>query len=264
MKILLLPIRILIIFLILLALGACFSYALFDGTTWFILIRNAFLLIISSLSVFFVLQKLKLISPTRIEHRIITYLILFLLFDPLLSWWIFLLLGATTELLQRLIRTPSGPLLNPGAFSGLLFSFIGYAPSWWGVSYAPRIALLGNNISVAMFLTLLCAGYVAYRYRKLSIILTALIVFSLSYLILFGVVPLFIIADGTLAFFLLIMTVEPKTSPVLKKEQYIYGGIIGILIALGLYVHFSEAYLGSLVVANLYHQRRFLKTFILN
>lgn len=262
MKAWFLPIRILALFLLLLTLGACFSLAELDSAIWFSLVRNLMLLAASSLSVFFILQKLSLASPTRIEHRVITYLILFLLFDPLLPWWFFLVLGTATELLQRLVRTSFGPLLNPVAFSGLLFGFIGYSPSWWGVSYAPRIALFENNISIAVFLTLLFAGYVAYRYRKLAAVLTALIAFSGAYLILFETVPFFMITEGTLIFFLLIMAIEPKTSPILRDEQYIYGGIIGVLLALGLYVHFAETYLSSLVIANLYHQRRFLKTFI--
>jgi len=258
MKIPLLPIQTLVIFLISLTVGACLSQSGYDSQSWFILSRNFILLTISSFVLYFLCQKIGLTTPTRLEHRIITLLILFLLFDPQTPWWIFLFLGGTTELLQRLFRTPSGPLFNPVASSGLLFSFFNYVPSWWGVSYAPRLFLFENDVSIAMFLTLILGGYVAYRYRKLAIVLAALIAFAVSSFMLFGTIPLFVIVEGTLAFFLLVMAVEPKTSPILRNEQYIYGGIVGILISIGPYTRFPETYLSALIFANLYTHRKFI------
>jgi Na+-translocating ferredoxin:NAD+ oxidoreductase RnfD subunit len=262
MKSKLLPIHILIIFLGLLALGACFSLSGSQNTLWFTFIRNLFFLSASSYAIFFLLEKSRLALPSRLEHRAITILILFLLFDPLSPWWIFVALGILTELLQRLVRTKLGPLFNPVAASGLLLSIAGFAPSWWGVSFAPRFPVLGNDVSVAMILTLLCAGYVAYRYHKFPIAFAALGAFLLSYFILFGMAPVFIIAEGTLLFFLLVMAVEPKTSPILTQEQYIFGGIIGVALTLGLSFHSPEAYLGAIIVGNLYHKRDFLKTLV--
>src|SRR3989338_7140170 len=174
MGILFLPIRFLVIFLVLLALGACFSFGSSDSAAWLILARNLVLLTASSYTLYFFCQKFRLTAPTRLEHRIITLLILFLLFDPQLPWWIFLVLGGATELLQRLIRTSSEPIFNPAALGGLALSFFGFAPSWWGVNYAPHFLLFGYDISIAMFLTLPFAGYVAYSYRKLAIVLAAL------------------------------------------------------------------------------------------
>src|SRR3990167_7417720 len=101
MKIPFLPIQTLVIFLISLTVGACLSQSGYDSQSWFILSRNFILLTISNFVLYF----------------------LFLLFDPQTPWWIFLFLGGTTELLQRLFRTPSGPLFNTVASSGLLFSF---------------------------------------------------------------------------------------------------------------------------------------------
>ena len=261
MKINILPINLLVIFLSFLALTACFSLSGFDLLAWTVHTRNAAALALAGLFTHTVLVNFRAVSPFRFIDRAISYLILFLLFDPLSQWWIFPLLGAVTELCQTLMRSTAGPFFNPAGLTGLLFSLTGVVPDWWGVSFAPRINLITDGMSIVAPFTLLIAGYVAYRYHKLGISFSALVTFSLSYRLLFGQIPLFITLEGTLLFFLLIMVIEPKTSPVANSEQYFYGGLIGLLISIGIYFGFVEVYLIALFLANLFHRRHSLQKF---
>lgn len=263
MKAWLLPIRILLLFLIALSLFASFSWSEGEVSTWIVLLRNVAGILVAQHVTAWVLGKVELASPTRWEHRIITGLILFLLFDDSLSWWIFPVVGAVTELLQRLIRIPGGPLFNPAALGALVMSVFGYYPSWWGTSFEPRFMFPAldeqNGISLAAILTLIVAGYVAYKYKKLPVSIALIAAFSLCYYFIIGFNPLFLVLEGTLLFFALVMASEPKTSPNLSKEQYIFGLIVGLLIPIGIHFQFPEAFLGALLVGNLYTGRRFFK-----
>lgn len=259
MKQWLLPINILIIFLMLLAFAASFSWSGVDPSSWLIHGRNIALLVLTGFTTRFLIRRL--IDPNalfRLEHRIITVLILFLLFDPTSPWWIFPLVRLVTELAQYFIRTPDSPIFNPAALGAILVSFFGVLPSWWGTNQPPRFGLLGEEVSLFAFLTLLGAGYVIYRYRKLPLCITALFSFLLSYLVLIGTSPLYIALEGTLLFFLLVMVPEPKTSPVRIKDQIIYGIFVGTLVTVGLFFRFAESFLTALLIGNLYTHRKFL------
>jgi Na+-translocating ferredoxin:NAD+ oxidoreductase RnfD subunit len=63
--------------------------------------------------------------------------------------------------------------------------------------------------------------------------------------------PLFILVEGTLLFFLLVMAIEPKTSPILPKQQYIFGAVLGLLVVAGLKFGAVEPYAAALLVCNL-------------
>ncbi|MFZ2299642.1 MAG: hypothetical protein WAW00_00730 [Candidatus Moraniibacteriota bacterium] len=247
-----LPIRILIIFLILLAISAIFAWSGLDGIAWLKHIRNFAAIFLSGSILSLILAKSVHTDPARTEHRVITSLILFLLFDPIFPWWAFLALGASTEALQRLIRTRSGPMFNPAALTAFVFGIAGFHPAWWGVDFPPSIPLLSGNVSIALLLTAPFAGYVAYRYRKLPIVVTTIVVFITAYLVIFGAAPTAFLMEGAFVFFLLVMAIEPKTSPVIVRDQCIYGAIIGLGIPLGMYLGATDALLMSLLVANLY------------
>ncbi len=259
MKKTLLPIHILILFLTLLTLWSTVTWNGLDPQAWLLTLRN---LVALSLMGFGVRLGIRtLIDPTyttRPEHRMISTLILFLLFDALTPWWVFLILGAATELSQYFIRTPMGPLFNPAALGALLVSLFGFLPSWWGVNPAPRFSLLGVEISVLAWIMALGAGYVIYKYRKLTIIWSALASFALGYTVLFQVNPSYFLLEGTLIFFITVMVCEPKTSPVLKRDQILYGVLVGALVPLGLYAQFLEASLIALLLGNLYTGRHFI------
>jgi|SRR6185369_11386092 len=257
MKKIFLPINILICALLILALGASYSWNGFDITLWGESFRNFIFIFFSGWFITFILVRLGLAAESRKENRIITSLILFLLFDAVAPWWIFILLGAVTDLMERLLRVPGGPLFNPAALGALFFSFFGYFPSWWGTNFSPRYSLMEGALSIATFVTIPFTFYVAYKYKKFWISLSALISFSIVYLLLFQKSPLFILLDGTLLFFLLVMAIEPKTTPIVTKDQLTFGLLIGVLIPLGMYFNWLEAYTLALLIGNLYTRRNF-------
>ena len=250
------PIRLLVIFLQVLALLATLFWSEFRLLESLQVLSKLILIYATLFATGTLLTRFGLPDSSRPEHRVITALILFLLFIPLLSWWVFVLLGVVTEIAQRFLRTPSGPLFNPAAMGTLIASFIGFTPDWWGTNFSPRFELFGETASIALFFTLPFAGYVAYRYRKHHLVVAALIAISIAYPLIIGQNPLFLIINGTLAFFLLVMAVEPKTSPALMKEQWVYGIILGLMFVFALKFHFIEAYVGALLVANLYQQHK--------
>lgn len=259
----LLPIHILILFLTFLALWASVTWNGTDVNAWLLSLRNLALLALSGFAVRFLIRSfIDPILSTRFEHRFISVVILFLLFDSLLPWWLFVALGIVTELSQYFLRTQMGPLFNPAALGGILISLFGFLPSWWGVNPPPRFLIGGIEVSILAWITALGAAYVVYRYRKLLIAGSAFLGIGLSYLFFFQANPAYLLLEGTLLFFILIMICEPKTSPVVRKEQIIYGALVGLLMPLGLYFHFIEASFIALLIGNLYTGRRFLATLL--
>jgi hypothetical protein len=247
------PVRLLSLFLFFLSIAATISWARLDVMTWFVCVRNALLIIGSGWLVYRALLPTKKIKPTRWEHRVITGLILFLLFDPLLPWYFFPIIGIVTEVAQRFIRVATGPIFNPASLGVFVMSFFGFLPGWWGASFSPRIPvpfLDINGISIASVFVVPIAGYIAHKYKKLPIAITAAAVFAVLYLIVYQSNPAIILLEGTLAFFLLVMAVEPKTSPVIFKEQLAFGTVICLFIILGIHFGMFDPYVFALLVAN--------------
>ncbi|MEO8581104.1 MAG: RnfABCDGE type electron transport complex subunit D [Patescibacteria group bacterium] len=260
----LLPIKILILYLILLMLIGSLSQAGLSLSVWFTQFRNFALVLGGAQAVYSLLLFLKKTKPTIFDHRLITCAILFLLFYSDNPWYFFFGLGVSVELLQRFIRLPTGPVVNPAGFVVLIATLMGYYPVWWGASFAPRTPLSFGGISVAVLFTIPFGLYVAYKYRKLKIIFSLLLAFALSYLFISQHSPLFIITEGTFLFFALVMAIEPKTSPVIRNEQIVYGVTLGILVTLANIINFPETFVGPLVLCNIifnmYRNRKFLAT----
>jgi hypothetical protein len=245
------PIRILLLYLVVLAIGASLSSNGLDVIFWVTQFFHFGLLFGSGWVTYQVLLKTKLGKPTRLENHLITALILFLLFDPTIVWYGFVFLGVATEAVQRLVRVPTGPLLNPAAVGAALATFLGFYPFWWGVSFAPRLMLFEGGMSVALLLTLPVAGYVAHKYKKLPIVAATLVTFIITYLLVLKMSPVFVLFEGTLTFFLLVMAIEPKTSPALRNQQLAYGGLLGFLTVMSIKWHWLEPYSMALIVVNL-------------
>jgi hypothetical protein len=245
------PIRILVVFLALLTIAASVSWAGTQTSMWLQLVLNLVLLLGSSWGTFMVLEKFGLAKATRWEHRVITALILFLLFDSSLAWYVFVFLGVISEATQRLIRLPTGPVFNPAAVTAALATLLGWYPGWWGVSFAPRLMIFGPGLSIATFVTVPVATYVAWKYKKLPIMGIAAVSFGVLYGLFARINPAFMLLEGTLAFFLLVMAVEPKTSPVLLKEQLIFGGALGGLMAIAIFLAWPEPNCMPLLICNL-------------
>lgn len=254
------PIRVLLVYLIVLSIIATISWGWYDTRELGSAALSAILLLTGYNLIHQILWRRNLIQKTRWEHQIITCLILFLLYEPGLPWYAYLSIGALAEVLQRIFRYPTGPVLNPAAFVVALLAFIGmfhemtgwtgWLPLWWGVSFAPRLPFFEGGMSVAALLTIPLAGWVAYKYRKLWIVFAALTVFiPLCYLLL-QQSPVFRVFEGTILFFLLVMAVEPKTSPATRNQQLLYGAALGLLTIIGIKFVWFEAYAMSLVLTN--------------
>jgi len=246
------PIRLLILYLAVLAVIGSVSWV--DGKYLLLItqqLRNFGLIYLGMFATHFILKKLlKKPVPSRWEHAAISALILFLLFDSYSPWWTFPALGVLTEFIQRFIRRPTGPLFNPAAASALILCVLGVLPSWWGTNFSPRIPITNDGLSIAILSTFTIGAFVAWKYKKIPLVLSALIVSAIGYSLLFQVLPLFLLLEGTLAFFVIVMCIEPKTSPVIKNEQILFGIGIGILTNILLKIHFLDAYLGSLLIMN--------------
>ena len=255
----LLPIHILLLILGTLVLWSLTTWNSTHGEAWLTALSNLVLLTGAGFGTRFAVRSLidETYTP-RLEHRLITVFILFLLFDILTPWWVFIILGIVTELAQYFLRTPMGPIFNPAALGTLLVSLFGYLPSWWGVNPPPRFPLFGIEVSLAAWLTAFGVGYVIYRYRKLAIIWSALGAAAVGYGIFLHTSPAYFLLEGTLLFFVLVMVCEPKTSPVPKRDQIIYGAMVGLLLPLGLSLHFIEASVIALLVGNLFTARTML------
>jgi Na+-translocating ferredoxin:NAD+ oxidoreductase RnfD subunit len=263
MNLLLKPIQVLVLYFLAMLLWSSVSWGGFAPMFWLGQLWHFFLVFVPGFLVYWFLQKQKLAAPTRWEYRFITSSILFLLFDPLLPWWSFLVMGLVAELGQRFIRVPTGPVMNPAALAAVVITFFGFYPGWWGVSFAPRLPVEWGGLSLAtLLLTIPIVGYVANSYKKLPIAIIGMAVFAVSYALVFMSNPLFILIEGTLIFFFLVMADEPKTSPVLRKEQFIFGGTLGLLMTGALFFAVAEPYCMPLlicnVVFNVYRNRRWI------
>lgn len=256
----LLPIQLLTLYLFLLSLGAILSWSGLDGQDWLAHVGRWAAIFLSGYLTALALQKTFSVAPLRREDWIISSLILFLLIDPVHPWWLFFLLGVFAQAGARLIRTKGGPIFNPAALAAFAFGLAGFYTGWWGVNFPPSLSLpiIDGGMSVAMLLTVPLAGYVLYRYRKQYLVLSFVITFLVSHALLFGAWPFFLLLEGTIAFFLLVMVVEPKTSPNPRRDQYIYGAIVGIGMTLLMRLGWFDATLGTLLIANLYTAREFL------
>ena len=240
----------LVFYLVALSVAAAASWSRFNLWEWARVAGNMLLLVGSAAGTYALIVRMEWAKPTRIEHRIITACLLFLLFDPLLPWWSFLALGMGVELLQRGIRTATGPVCNPAALAGLLSAIAGVYPGWWGMSFSPRLPLITGGVSSAVLL-IPVAAYVAYKYRKLTIVASYLLVFAITYFIVFSKSPVFVLVEGTILFFALVMIIEPKTSPILPIQQVIFGSLVALLHVPLLYWYAPDPALGALVVANI-------------
>lgn len=182
-----------------------------------------------SIVMWWVLRRLKVKGLGTPDDLIISCLIMTLLTTPAnVPWYIVAISGLTLLAVKTIIRPFGKPLFNPAAITLLLWSFYpGFNISWWGLSFVPGIWLI-----------ILSAGlYFAYSLRKLNLaIFFAVIYFvvSLAFLSwipdLSGTVLARQFIDGAFWFFVLIMMLEPKTSPFNKKDQRTTGIVAGFLL----------------------------------
>jgi len=188
-------------------------------------------------------------SP-RLANLFITVFILLLLADQKTPWFLMLALGSVTAVIKIIVRSLHQPIFNPAAAGLLVTSLIGVTTTWWGVSFSPRLHFY--NMSLAMLLTLPVGLYLIWLYKKLPTLIFVPSSFALTYFLLTGRSPLTILLEGTFAFFLFIIVTEPRTTPVINRQEAIFGAFLGSMLAFLFKFRFiSSPYLISLLTANL-------------
>lgn len=184
-----------------------------------------------------------------VDNLLITALLLLLLADPTASLFLTVALGLLTTLFKIFIRVQRHPVFNPAAISLAVLYLFGLTTTWWGVSFAPRFTQLG--ISSAMILTLPLGLYIIKRYQKIPTLISTVAGVVLGSLLLSSYIPLVLLLEGTFAFFLLIMATEPKTTPVIDSQEWVYGSILGLSLAVWFHYNFPLPYILNLLLLNL-------------
>ncbi len=155
------------------------------------------------------------------SSSIITGLIIGCVLSSDQEWWKFLVAGALAILSKYLIVFKKKHIFNPAAFGIFLTLILFGASTQWKGTYAWYI--------------LLPAGvYFAQKLGKLRIVISyffvALVLFATGAIA--QRVPLGHILGYLSYFYIFVMIIEPKTSPVKPRGQIIFGAGIAILIFL--------------------------------
>ncbi len=190
--------------------------------------------------------------PTAFESSIITGLILSLIISPTLGLYniLFMLAASGLAMASKYILTYKHKhIFNPAAIAVVLTALGPHQTANWWIGTGSMLPLV------------IIGGYLIIRkIRREKMILVYLISTSLS-TILFALISRVSVSTSiydmvfeSAVFFLgLVMLTEPLTSPVKKKNQLIYGGIVGFLLPPQ--VHFLNFYTTpeiSLAIGNIY------------
>ena len=188
--------------------------------------------VFSALAADFLLMHLKKEKVSFDDSSVISALIIGFVLSNLQPWWIFSLASIFAVASKHIIRFNRRHIFNPaglGIFLAVLL-FHGFT-KWKGAS--------------VWYIMLPFGVYFVYKVQKLEII----IAYLLAFLILFGIKGF-----GYLNyFFILVMLIEPKTTPIKRKGKIIFG--LGTAILLFILTKFNfhfEAEICSLLAMNLF------------
>ena len=189
-------------------------------------------------------------NKPSLENIFIVSLIILLLANHQTGFFAMFILGLLTALIKTIFRLHHQPIFNPAAAGLFAASFLGVTTTWWGVSFSPRLPFY--SISAAMLLTVPAGLYLIWLYKRIPTLLTVTLSFLVVYFLLKGTFPVLTVLEGTFAFFLFVMAIEPKTTPVVDKQEWLYGTVLGSGIAFLYVVRLvGSPYLVVLLSANL-------------
>ena len=209
----------------------------------------------------FVLLTVSFVVPTAVflkfqkqkiqwDNILITLLLLLLMADPSVPLLLTVALGLVTFIFKIFIRMQRHPIFNPAAISLSILYFFGLTTTWWGVSFSPRFFDIG--ISSAMLFTLPLGIYIIKKYQKVPTLVATVLSFIIFSFFFQGVVPVQILLEGTFAFFLLIMATEPKTTPVVDAQEWVYGIALGLSLVVWFTYKLPLPYLLNLLILNVF------------
>ena len=184
-----------------------------------ILIHFLSLLILSIIGLS--IEKFLLKKTPKINTFLISIIIIFLLLHYLpysLEIFTIHLLTIIGLFLVKTIRFHNNPIMNPVAFSLIFTGLIVYLIpsidfvfiSWWGASFA---GIIGTLILLPVIL------YVGYAFKKFPTIIAFILTLGLIIIVNQELLEQIL----SLLFFVGVMLIEIKTSPIKIKEQIIYG-----------------------------------------
>jgi Na+-translocating ferredoxin:NAD+ oxidoreductase RnfD subunit len=218
---------------------ACFVSVVDRDAGFWVALGKAVFFAVSSETIFcYFLRSRKIIVS---DSSVITGVILGFVLASDQPWWLLALSGFCAVASKHLIRFRNKHLLNPAAF-GILLVILGLnAKTEWHGTY--------------LWYILFPAGmYFAQRIRKMEILAS----YFLVALLLFGVqawqqkIPFTTVFGYLSYFYIFIMVIEPKTTPVTFWGKIIFGGGVAGLIFLLTQIGVSfDAELASLLVFNL-------------
>lgn len=188
-----------------------------------------------------IFTKLRHTPPFLLSAAIVSGLIIALLTDPNLPWYIPVLAGILAMFSKNFLKFQGKHIFNPAAF-GLLASALIFQTevSWWAVSFQ---TLRQNFLSFAYFLILLSPAYVSLirlrRYFTVGF-------FILSYGIIFSS-----FFDPTALFFALVMLPEPMTTPHNPKYQIVFGIFVAVAAFLISSITTLDPLIAALLLGNL-------------
>jgi len=200
----------------------------------------------------FLVIKLVFKIDSRLDNLLVSFLILLLIASRNANIAQIFFLGLSSSSIKILLREKTGPIFNPAA-AGLFLSslFVKLSPTWWGVSFSPRLDFF--SMSLANLLTIPVGLFIIFKYQKLPSLISIPAVFGLVYYVFTRTFPFFILLEGTFLFFLFIMATEPKTTPLLDSQEYVYGIVLGSFLALTFVFHLTGMpYIASLLIVNFF------------
>jgi enediyne biosynthesis protein E5 len=153
------------------------------------------------------------------ESSVITGLIIGYVLSADEAWWKFILTAATAVISKYLLRLRQKHVFNPAA-CGLFLAivFLGATTQWKG--------------TYAWYIVVPFGFYFVYKIRKLEIIAA----YAAVSLMLFGIqalwqkAPLWHIFGYLSYFYIFVMVIEPKTTPVKPLGKLLFGAGVGLLI----------------------------------
>ncbi|MGL5831072.1 MAG: hypothetical protein ACRCZE_02880 [Candidatus Altimarinota bacterium] len=239
--------QVFVLFLFIYSLTAIF----FHPAAW-----ASLLLILATGLIYFIFNQKVLHHKKNFWNTLISLLIIFLTWHYSSDLNGFLLTGLvvlTTLSLKYFLQYKGCSITNPAATGLLLVTLLNdffqiselSFVSWWGASFSGYVSLA----LIAIWL-LLGVG----KWTKFPIIITFLIPhFILSYFLKGQEYFLYMIQDATIYFYLAIMLIDPKSSPIKKNEQIIYALVALISWHLLQYLNIPNYELWSIIIANFYH-----------
>lgn len=177
-----------------------------------------------------------------------TYLVLHPLLNPI---WLPAFCAFVAIFIRYFVRYKGRPVFNPAAIGMFVTYCITWVLmklgilkttlfiSWWSADFGKKLTIGNFSIAIHWLVFIPIFSYFVYKYRRhwlgISFFISIIIFQFLNFLFLKNYSlnqTLLLISGGlgTWIFMSLLMVVEPKTSPVFKKDQIIIGALGGLIL----------------------------------